>query len=83
MSFDDRQHFARHFHDDGVRVAVRHQPGERPAAGHAIAARVVDDDEVDAARLFELGADARAGAAADDRLAAFDAFAESGQNFVA
>ena len=65
-----------------VGVAVRHQPGERPAAGHAIAARVVDDDEVDAAGFFELGADAGAGAAADDRLAAFDALSQAGQNFV-
>ena len=34
----DRQHLARHVDDDRVRVAVGHQPGERAAAGHPVAA---------------------------------------------
>ena len=29
---DDRQHLAGHVHDDRVRVAVGHQPGQRAAA---------------------------------------------------
>ena len=63
----DRQHLARHVDDDRVRVAVRHQPGERAAAAHAVAAAVVDDDQVGAAGLGELRREARAGAGADDR----------------
>ena len=64
-----RQHLAGHLHDDLVGVAVGQQAGERAAAGHAVAAGVVDDDEVDAAGLLALGREAGAGAAADDRLA--------------
>ena len=67
VSLHDRQHLARHVDDDGVGVAVGHQPGEAAAAGHAEAARVVDDDQVDAAALGELGRDAGPGAGADDR----------------
>ena len=52
---DDRQHLAGHVHDDRVGVAVGHHAGQRPAAGHAEAARVVDDDQVDAAGLGALG----------------------------
>src|SRR5581483_1263501 len=44
--------------------------GGRAAAGHAVAAGIVDDDEVDAARLLALGRQPGAGAAADDRDAA-------------
>ena len=51
----DRQHLAGHLHDDRVGVAVRHQPGERAAPGHPVAAGVVDHDQVDAARLVALG----------------------------
>ena len=59
-----------HVDDDRVGVAVGQQPGERAAAGHAVAAGVVDDDQVDAAGLGALGREARARAGADDRLAA-------------
>jgi hypothetical protein len=55
-------------------------PGQRAAAGHAEAARVVDDDEVDAAGLGALGGDAGAGAAADDRLAGIDLGTEPGED---
>ena len=68
----DRQHLARHVHDDRVGVAVGHHPRERSAAGHAVAARVVDDDQVDAARLGALGREAGARARADHRTAARD-----------
>ena len=44
-------------------------PRGRAVAHHAEAAGVVDDDEVGAALLDELGADAGAGAGGDDRLA--------------
>ena len=65
----DRQHFAGHVDDDLVGVAIGHHAAEAAAARHAKPARVVDDDEIDAAGLGALGADAGAGAAADDRLA--------------
>ena len=61
-----RQHLVRHLADDLVGVAVGEQAGERAAPGHAVAARVVDDDQVDAAGLLALGRQAGAGAAADD-----------------
>ena len=66
VSLDDRQHLAGHVHDDRVGVAVGHQAGERAAAGHPVAARVVDDDQVGAAGLGELGRQPGAGACADD-----------------
>ncbi|KGD18234.1 hypothetical protein DO70_4478 [Burkholderia pseudomallei] len=74
--FDDGQHLARHVDDDLVRVAVREQPRERAAPGHPVAARVVDHDEIDAARLFAFRGQARSRAAADDRLAARDGRAQ-------
>ena len=58
-----------HLDDDLVGVAVGEQPGQRAAAGHPVPAGVVDDDEVDPAGLLALGRQARARAAADDRLA--------------
>ena len=64
------QHFGGHLHDDGVGVAIGHQAGERAAPGHAVAARIVDHDQVDAAGFLAFGREAGAGAAADDRLAA-------------
>ena len=63
---------ARHLDHDLVGIAIGHQPGERAAAGHAVAAGVVDDDEIDAAGLLALGGEAGAGAAADDGLAPGD-----------
>ena len=59
VSLHDRQHLAGHVHDDRVGVAVRHQTGERAAAGHPEAAGVVDDDEVGAAGLGALCGQAR------------------------
>ena len=54
-ALDDRQHLARHFDDDRIGVAIRQEAGERAAACHAIAAGIIDDDEVDAARLLAFG----------------------------
>ena len=63
----DRQHLGRHLDDDRVRVAVGHHARQRAAAGHPVAPRVVDDDQVAAARLGALRGEAGAGAGADDR----------------
>jgi len=65
---DDRQHLRGHLDHDGVRVAVGKQAGQRAAACHAVAPRVVDDQQVGAARLGAFRRDARARAAADDGL---------------
>ena len=73
----DRQHLVGHLLDDLIGVAVGEEARRAAAPGHAIAAGVVDDEQVDAAGLFALGRQARAGAAADDRLAARDLLAES------
>ena len=45
-------------------------PASEPRPGHAVAAGIVDDDEIDAAGLLAFGGEPGAGAAADDRLAA-------------
>ncbi len=66
----DRQHLARHVHHDGVRVAVGQQPRQRAAARHPEAAGVVEDDEVNPARLLAFRREAGAGATADDGHAA-------------
>ena len=73
---DHREHFASHVLDDLVRVAVGEQSSGGAASGHAVAARVVDDDQVDAAGLLALGRQAGARAASDDGDAAFDHGAE-------
>ena len=83
VSLDDRQDLARHLDDDRVGVAVRHQAGEAAAARHPVAARVVDDDQVDPAGLGALGREARAGAPADDRPAVGDLRAEPLERFQA
>ena len=66
----DGQDFAGHVHDDLVGVAVGHHAAQVAAARHAETAGVVNDDQVDAARLGAVGGDAGAGAAADDGLPA-------------
>ena len=80
---DHRQHLARHVLDDLVGVAIGEQPRRRAAAGHAVAAGIVDDDQVDAAGLLGLGGQAGAGAAADDRLAGRDHLAEFFEDLLA
>ncbi len=67
---DDRKHLTCHLDDDLVGVAIRHHACERAAAGHPVAAGIVDDDEVDAARFFAFGRESRACAATDDWLLA-------------
>ena len=62
---DGRQDFVGHLLDDRVGVAVGHQAGERAAPCHPEPAGVVDHDQIDSAGLLALGADARAGTAAE------------------
>ena len=73
----DRQHFIGHLLDDLVGVAVRQQPRGAAASRHPVAARVVDDQQIDPAVFLALRREAGAGAAADDRLAAGDLLAEA------
>ncbi len=78
---DDREHLADHVHDNRIRVAIGEQPGQRTAAGHAEAARVIDDQQVDAAGFGKLGAQSGAGAAADDGLATLHLSAKAIEDF--
>ena len=80
---DHREHLVRHFDDDVVGVAISHQPGQRAAAGHTVAPGIVDHDQVDAAGLFGLGAEAGAGAAADDGAAGGDLAVQVAQDVLA
>ena len=66
---DDRQDLAGHVHDDGVRVAVGHEACRAAPARHAVAPGIVNDDEIDAAPLGELGGNTGSGAGAYDRFA--------------
>ena len=69
----DGQHFVlADLHRDGVGVAVGHEAGGRAVTGHPEAAGVVNDQEVGAAFLDELGGDAGASPRRDDRFAARD-----------
>ena len=65
-----------HLLHDLVRVAIGEQTRGAAAAGHPVAAGVVDDQEVDAPGLLALRREARAGSAADDGLAACDLLAK-------
>mmetsp|Transcript_26439 Transcript_26439/g.61680 ORF Transcript_26439/g.61680 Transcript_26439/m.61680 type:complete len:406 (-) Transcript_26439:1383-2600(-) len=62
------QNLLPHLEHHRVRVLEGQQPGERAVPAHPEPARVVDDDEVSAARLLELGRDASARARANDGL---------------
>jgi hypothetical protein len=65
-----RQHLARHLHHDLIGVAIGEDAGERAPARHAVAAGIVDDDEVDAAFLLAFCREARARTPAHDGNAA-------------
>ncbi len=52
---DYRQHFARHVDDDLISVTVCEQSRKRAAARHSVAARVVNNNEIDATGFFALG----------------------------
>ncbi len=81
---DDREHLVfSDLHRDRIGVTIRHHAGRRTVAHHAESARVIDDDQISAAFLDELCADARAGAGGDDRLAAVERRAQSFANFFA
>src|SRR5215469_11919570 len=66
---NDGQYFFRHFHHNVVGIAVCQQPRQRTPACHAIPARVVDHDQVDAASLLALCGKTCPRTASDDRLA--------------
>jgi uncharacterized glyoxalase superfamily protein PhnB len=68
---------------DLVGIAVGEQPRRGASPGHPVAARIVDNDEIDAARLFGLGAQPCARATTDYRLAASDHLLESTENLSA
>src|SRR5262249_4232226 len=69
-----------HLFDDLVGVAVGHEASERAATGHAEAARIIDDDQVDLSGFFALGGKACASAAADDGEAAVNFGAQTLEN---
>ena len=78
----DRQHLARHLHDDRVRVAVGEEAGEGSPARHAIPPGVVDDDEIGAAGLRALRREPGPGAGADDRPAVLHLRPQARQRFL-
>ncbi len=53
--FYDRQDFARHVDDDLIGISIGEKAGERTTARHAIAPRIVYDDEIDTSGFFALG----------------------------
>src|SRR4029450_6012390 len=59
---------------------VCEEPRGAAPSGHAVASRVVDDDQVDAAGLLADGRQARGGATADDRLPPRDLRADPFEN---
>ncbi len=80
--FDHRQNLSGHFYHDGIGVAVGHQPGQRTPPGHAVAARVVDDDHIGPTGLGHLGRNTGAGATADDGLLGGHLGLQSFQHFL-
>ena len=64
-------------------VAIGHHAGKGSPARHPVAPGIVDDDEIDAARLLALGGKAGARTAADNRLAPPDHLAEMGDKVLA
>ena len=62
----DGQNFTGHLHNDGVRVAIGHETSQRSSSGHAVAAGVVDDDEIRLCSFSALGGDPCARTTADD-----------------
>ena len=75
--FDHRQNLVGHLLDDLIRITVREKTRRAAAAGHPVPARVVDDEQVDAARFLADGGQSGPGTAADDRLATRDLRAEA------
>ena len=82
--FDDGEHliFA-DLHGDGIGVAVGHHAGGGAVAHHAEAAAIIDNDQIGAAFLDELGADAGAGPGSDDGVTLGEGGAEAGTHFFA
>src|SRR5579875_390094 len=66
----DGQDLTSHIDDNRVRIAIRHHPGKRAAAGHAKSSGVVGDDQICTAELGALGRQARARADPDKKMTA-------------
>ena len=49
LGLHHRQHLARHVDDDAIGIAIREEARQAAAPRHAETARVVNDDEIDAA----------------------------------
>ncbi len=65
----DGQHLARHFLHNVIGIAIGQQPRQRAPPRHAVAPGIIDDDEVNPARLLAFGRKPRARPAADNGLA--------------
>jgi hypothetical protein len=77
---DDRQDLGGHLDHDRVRIAVRHETGQRTAARHPEPSRVVDDDQIASTGFDALGGQSGSSAGADYRLACGDLCAKSFNN---
>ncbi len=81
---DYRQHFVlADFHGDCIGVTVGHQAAGGAMTGHTEASGIVDDDQVCATALDELGADAGAGAGGDNGPALLELGAQPLDDFLA
>jgi hypothetical protein len=60
---DDRENLRGHLHHDAVGITIGHEACQRSASGHAISARIVDDDQVGAAGFGTFGGKAGPGPA--------------------
>ena len=81
--FDDGEDLTGHLEDYRVGITVWHQARQRSSPRHAVAARVVDNDQISATRFGELRRETDSGARSNDYFAAFDCGAEPDQCFVA
>ena len=82
--FDHRQHLElANLHRDSVSISISHQPAGRAVACHAKTAGIINDDQVRAAALNELGANAGASARRDEGFAVFQCRAQSLDDFFA
>jgi len=69
-----------HFTHNLIGISVGHQTGQRAASSHPIAARIVDDDQIDSPGFFASSTDSGAGTAPKNWPAALDFGAEMVEN---
>src|SRR5262249_43606065 len=79
----DRQHFAGHFHDDLVGVAIRHHPAQTAVPRHAEPARAINHDKVDPPPLLAFARTPRPCPATDDRSSRRHLPSKLAQNLIA